>query len=321
MNGPRQSDRTRDAATFFTGSRLTLARHLAGLRKNALAERIGKTPTAVTAFESGTKRPSPRTVALLALALGVEPTFFMVNSTDLRAESGPPHFRSLRSTTQLARDQAHAYGLLAIDVATALERHVEFPPRDVPTALVDPEDLDESGPEDAARRVRAQWGLPAGPVGHLVRIAEHHGVLVVFSPVQTASVDAYSIDTPARPVVLLNPLKHDYFRQRFDLAHELGHLVMHGDAEPGGRLVEEQANRFAAELLMPATELRHLLPRRADWLTLGRLKEQWNVSLQALLFRARRLGVMNEVTYRNAMTAVSAKGWRRREPGPMPPVE
>src|SRR6202008_1087355 len=110
-------------------------------------------------------------------------------------------------------------------------------------------------------------------------------------------------------------LKLDYFRQRFDLAHELGPLVMHGDAEPGSRIVEEQANRFAAELLMPAAELRDLLPRQADWLTRGRLKEQWNVSLQALLFRARRLGVMSEVTYRNAMATVSAKGWRRREPG------
>ena len=62
-------------------------------------------------------------------------------------------------------------------------------------------------------------------------------MLVVFSPPQAASVDAYSFDSRLRPAVVLNPIKRDYYRQRFDVAHELGHLIIHGDAEPGGRLV------------------------------------------------------------------------------------
>jgi Zn-dependent peptidase ImmA (M78 family) len=146
----------------------------------------------------------------------------------------------------------------------------------------------------------------------------------VFSPPQTALVDAYSFDSRLRPVVVLNPIKHDYYRQRFDVAHELGHLVMHGDAEPGGRVVEEQANRFASELLMPADAIHDLLPTvmgRSAWIRLGRLKEQWGVSIQALLFRARRLGRLSDVSYRNAMTTVSARGWRRGEPGLVNTIE
>lgn len=309
-------------AAFFDGSRLMLARQLAGLRKNALAEAIGKSPTAIAAFENGTKRPSASTVAELAIVLGVDPQFFVVGARPAYEGSSPPHFRSLRSTTQLVRDQAYAYGLLTNEVASALERHVEFPPVDMPTIPVDPDEPEQSDtPEEAARLLRKQWDLPAGPVDHLVRIAEHHGILVVFSPIATASVDAYSFQSERRPIVVLNPLKLDYFRQRFDLAHEVGHVIIHADAEPGSRVVEEQANRFAAEFLMPGDELRPLLPRRADWQTFGRLKEQWKVSLQALLFRARRLGVMSDVTYRNAMTTLSASGWRRREPGPMPAAE
>jgi Zn-dependent peptidase ImmA (M78 family) len=147
---------------------------------------------------------------------------------------------------------------------------------------------------------------------------ENHGVLVVFSPPQTASVDAYSFDSRLRPVVLLNPVKRDYYRQRFDVAHELGHLVMHTDAEPGGRIAEDQANRFAAELLLPAAEIGDLLPRSMNagaWQLLARLKEQWGTSIQALLYRARRLGVLSDVSYRNAMTTLTARGWRRNEPG------
>lgn len=313
-----------DAAVLFDGARLTIARHLAGLRKSELAQTVAKSPSAVTGWESGTKRPNAATVAELALRLGVEPAFFTVTADDVAVPTSPPHFRSLRSTTQLARDQALAYGKLAFDIATGLERHVEFPDVDLPTFPVDADDLDGDGPEQAARLVRQEWDLGAGPVGHLVRLVENHGVLVVFSPPKGASVDAYSFASDRRPIVVLNPLKRDYYRQRFDLAHELGHLVMHADAEPGGRIVEEQAHRFASELLMPAEELAQLLPRAmnaAAWGSLAKLKEQWGVSMQALLFRARRLGVLSDVSYRNAMTTVSARGWRRSEPGQIKVLE
>jgi Zn-dependent peptidase ImmA (M78 family)/transcriptional regulator with XRE-family HTH domain len=317
-------ERAADAAPFFDGARLTLARHLAGLRKSDLASRLDKSPTAVAAWETGAKRPAASTVAQLALSLEVDPGFFVVRPDNVAALSSTPHFRSLRSTSQLARDQAYAYGQVAVDIATSLEKHVEFLEPDVPSFPVSADDQDGDGPERAAQLVRAEWGIADGPVGHLVRLLENHGILVVFSPPQAASVDAYSFNSCLRPVVILNPIKRDYYRQRFDVAHELGHLVMHGDAEPGGRIVEAQAHRFAAELLMPADQIRDLLPSIMGgnvWLTLARLKERWGVSIQALLYRARWLGRLSEVSYRNAMTAISARGWRRNEPGLVSGIE
>lgn len=313
----------RDASALFDGERLTLARQLAGLRKSDLAALVRKSATAVAAWETGAKRPTPSTVAELALGLGVSPGFFAARGRSSAATHAVPHFRSLRSTTQLARDQAFAYGRVAADVAGVVERHVEFPEPQVP---VFPVAVDASGdePEEAARAVRQAWGFAEGPVGHLVRMVENHGVLVVFSPGETSSVDAYSFDSIGRPVVILNPLKNDYYRQRFDVAHELGHLVMHHDAEPGSRIIEEQANRFASELLMPAAQIADLLPTTMSgngWRTLAKLKEDWGVSMQALLFRARALGRLSDVSYRNAMMTVSARGWRRSEPGMMTTVE
>lgn len=312
------SSRAAEVALFFDGARLTLARHLAGLRKSELAALLDKSATAVASWESGAKRPTAATVAQLALRLSVDPGFFTVRASDVAAPSTTPHFRSLRSTSQLARDQAAAYGQLAVDITASLERHVEFPDADVPRFPVSVDDRDSDSPERAAQHVRLEWRIDSGPVGHLVRLLEHRGVLVVFSPPQTASVDAYSFDSRLRPVVVLNPIKRDYYRQRFDVAHELGHLVMHGDAEPGGRIVEDQAHRFAAEFLMPANQIRDLLPTTMGghvWRTLAQLKEQWGVSMQALLHRARRLGRLTDVSYRNAMTTISARGWRRNEPG------
>jgi Zn-dependent peptidase ImmA (M78 family)/transcriptional regulator with XRE-family HTH domain len=305
-------------AALFDGARLTLARQLAGLRKSDLAALVAKSPTAVAGWESGAKTPTAATVAQLALSLSVDPGFFAIRPDDIAALSTTPHFRSLRSTSQLARDQAFAYGQVAVDIAASSERHVEFPEVDLPSYPVAMVDTDGDGAEKAARLVRQDWGLGDKPAGHLVRLLENHGVLVVFSPPQVSSVDAYSFDSRLRPVVVLNPIKHDYYRQRFDVAHELGHLVMHSDAEPGGRIVEDQAHRFAAELLMPAAQLGDLLPGTMGagaWRTLARLKEQWGVSLQALLYHARRLGRLSDVSYRNAMMTISSRGWRRDEPG------
>lgn len=303
--------------TLFAPERLTLARHLEGLRKSELAARLGKSSTSVAAWESGAKRPTPANISELAMSLGVAPDFFSPRGVQTVPGCAVPHFRSLRSTSQRARDQAFAYGVLAVDIAEAVEKHVEFPSVRIPSIEVSADD-DDAAPEEAARRLRQEWDVESGPMKHLVRLLENHGVLVVFSPPQTSAVDAYSFESATRPVVVLNPTKRDYYRQRFDVAHELGHLVMHRDAEPGGRLVEEQANRFAAELLMPATQLRELLPTSMNarsWDRLGSLKEQWGVSIQALLFRARRLGTIGDVTYRNAVITLTQRGWRRQEPG------
>lgn len=281
-------------------------------------------PAAVSSWESGDKRPTPAAVAQLALALQIDPRFFSTRPGSPTASTSIPHFRSLRSTTQVARDQADAYGRLAVDVASALELRVEFPPPNVPTFAVDEATAEGNGPEMAARHVRKEWRLPAGPIRNMVRLLENNGILVVFSPEQAASVDAYSFSTANRSAVVLNPVKQDYYRQRFDAAHELGHLVMHGDSEPGGRIVEEQANRFASEFLAPAEEIRDQLPsvlNAAAWRTFGRLKEEWRISLQSLLFRARQLERLSDVSYRNAMMTVSSRGWRRAEPGLISTVE
>ncbi|MEV4453160.1 XRE family transcriptional regulator [Streptomyces mirabilis] len=310
-----------DASRLFDGQRLTLARQLVGLRKNALAAKIDKSATAVAAYENNTKRPAPATVAQLCLTLGVDPGFFLPGPHQPAVNNTTPHFRSLRSTTQLARDQAFAYGMIAGDVGAALERHVEFPESNILRLSVDVDDETSAMPEEAARLLRKHWDIKVGPVGHLVRLAENNGVVVVFSPAQTAAVDAYSFDDGYRPTIVLNPAKEDYYRQRFDVAHEIGHLVMHVDAEPGSKVVENQAHRFAAELLLPENELRDILPSKADWRILAALKETYGVSLQALLYRSRSLGVMSDVTYRNAIAYLSSKGWRRREPGEMPAVE
>lgn len=146
---------------------------------------------------------------------------------------------------------------------------------------------------------------------------EAQGVLVIRLPLDTADVDAFSLPFPDRPVVVLGADKNDRARSRFDAAHELGHLVVHGDQIWGVKEVEQQAHAFAAAFLMPEDDIRSELPDRADWPTLFKLKEKWQVSLAALLMRARTLRCMSENNYTTAVKAASARGWRRVEPVPL----
>lgn len=52
-----------------------------------------------------------------------------------------------------------------------------------------------------------------------------------------------------------------------------------------------------------------------NWRELMDVKATWGVSLAALLMRAKDLGVLSAQRYVSAMKYMSARGWRRSEPG------
>jgi Zn-dependent peptidase ImmA (M78 family) len=81
--------------------------------------------------------------------------------------------------------------------------------------------------------------------------------------------------------------------------------------------VEAQAHQFAAAFLLPADEIGSQLPATVDWPRLFELKRYWQVSLAALLMRARTLKRMDQATYLRAIKTASARGWRRVEPVPL----
>ncbi|MBW8483104.1 XRE family transcriptional regulator [Actinomadura sp. PM05-2] len=313
--------RAAEVRPSFDCARLTLARRLRGLRKNQLAQAVGTTPAAIGRYEAGVAHPGAATLPRLAIALGVPPAFFRPGSGPVAPAADAAHFRSLRSTTQIERDQALAYGRLAADIVAALEDLVDFPRARLPEFPVPPDEIGGAAPVEAARLARRELVGADGPIPHLVRVLEQHGVIVLTLPPSTERVDAFSIGAHPRPLVLFNPAKGDRARNRFDAAHELGHLVMHADAEPGSRIVEDQAHRFAAEFLMPADQIAGRLPATADWDRLAELKGVWGVSIAALLYRARTLGVMREPVYRAAVAALARQGHRRAEPGPPRPLE
>jgi Zn-dependent peptidase ImmA (M78 family)/DNA-binding XRE family transcriptional regulator len=302
-------------------ARIRLARTLRGMRQNELADKIHVTAAAVSQYESGASTPAPETLERLAVVLGCAPDFFARPWRP--AATTPPFFRSRRNTPQRERDRAEAFAVALAEVTAMIERWVELP---------DPSRLDVRMPiedhagietvERAAAELRAAWRVPSGPIPNVVRMLEARGAIVAAVGSFDRRLDAFSIRTRSRPVVVLCSDGGSAARRRFDGAHELAHLVLHDEPADANHEQERQAHRFASALLMPAAEVDPWLPRRSNDLEL--LEEgsaTWGVSMQALLYRARTVGTLSEDSYRRAMQRMSAAGWRTREPVDIGPAE
>jgi Zn-dependent peptidase ImmA (M78 family)/transcriptional regulator with XRE-family HTH domain len=300
-------------SSAFEPARLRVARELVGMSQNQLANQVGLSAAAISQYESGSARPSSETAAALGVALSVPTTFFIQPLT----ETHEGFFRSLRRTAVSDRRRARAIAHVAHDLGAAAAAAGEFPPSNVPRLTIDSLDVTPLEIEENAAKVRAYYGIPPGPISNMVELLERQGVVVIRLPLGSADVDAFSLPFADHPVVVLGSDKNDRARSRFDAAHELAHLVMHGDQMWGVKEVENQAHWFAAAFLMPPSEIRDQLPTAVDWQKLFGLKRYWQVSLAALLMRARTLGCMSERTYLTAVKAASARGWRRVEPVPL----
>lgn len=321
-----QVDQARPVAHAFSPARLTLARHVAGRTKRQLAEAIDKTAAAITQFELGQARPSAETLACCAQALDLPVAFFAGGRPQLVVDTGMAHFRSLRATRAYQREQA--IGLIALlwEVVEAVEQVVELPPVNLPGIS----DFARLGsPVEAAQELRRFWEVGNGPLPHLVRHAEANGIVTSVlprtltgeiaagspdHPSGVSNVDAFSTRISQRSLIGLTGAKGGLLRRRFNVAHELGHLLLHPEARPGDHLHEREAHLFAAELLMPEVSIVQELPARPDPGRLLPLQRRWGASVSALGFRGRTLGKYTEPQLKRLMITLSQLGWRANEP-------
>lgn len=312
--------RSKGTVDTFSGSRLSVARRMARLPRTELARRVGVTPTAITQLEKGYNKPTTTVAAELSLALGVPREFLQRSVAAQPIAASTAHFRSLRSTPALSREQALAFAELGLELLAAVEDYVDLPEPNLPS-LEHHDVTTTAGLEAAAADARHYLGVADGPVPNVVRLLEAHGVFVLRFPNDRVDehVDAFSTTATVRPVVVMSPLKDDKARSRFDAAHELGHLVLHAEAEPGSKVIEHQAHSFAAAFLTPADQVVEDLPRRLDWQALHNAKRRWGVSLKALLYRARSLGLITDGSYRRGN--IQLVEWGNPEPGPLGPPE
>ncbi len=260
----------------------------------------------VAHIERGRKQPGEELLDAISSELQLPVSFFRQGSRP-QFPKGSLLFRSKHGIGKRTISQAHAHAELIFEFVLRLSERASLVPVRLPK---------ETDPIEAAHQVRKVLALPDGPLPNLIRAAEKLGVITIPLP-DLKDCDAFAVwagPLQTHPVIgLVTGKAND--RIRMNVAHELGHLILHKDVLSEEQGLETQAYRFAAELLMPTRDITgDLNSERLTLFRLATLKKTWQVSMQALSRRARDLEAISDRQYRYLMQQMSMKGWRTEEP-------
>lgn len=308
---------------MLVGKRIRRLRHVAGLGQEDFAKRIGIASGSVSKLENGRMPLSTQLLSDVAVSLRCTPEFLT-----MPLELGPttrPWLRAYADAPKRSVDQ------MVDDCTTAMEAIVALKLKTLPDTmpLFTGDLMDQAAIEDFAIDVRVAAGLgDNGVVGNSIRAAERLGCILLPMPDELGRHLGISVRADRGTAMIClggwaadgTPVPGD--RQRFTVAHELGHLTLHSaigapiTAEDAG-LIERQAHVFAGAFLAPGDAmLRELstLGGRVTLQTLAKIKQRWGISIKALVARFQNLTVIDADHARSLYKQISARGWNRNEP-------
>lgn len=307
----------------FIGERLREAREARSMTQITLGELLGISKSAISQYEKGVNSPHPEVMINIPHILNLPAQFFFISPPKMEQET-PLFFRSLRSTTLAARTKAARKYEWLKNITDYLSTFVEFPSVNFPdlSPPKNPFKIQENDIEIVAASLRKYWGLGDGIISNTAYLLENNGAIVTKMNIGVETMDAFSRwrFTEEKPYIILGLDKGSSSRSRLDLAHELGHMILHKNVNAEDfkkrdtfNLIEKQAFKFAGAFLMPASSF------AADFggpslSALQSLKIRWKVAIGAMIIRARDLGLISEEQENNLWRSYGRKGYRRHEP-------
>lgn len=322
----------------FNGRRLKEAMQLREKKMTELAAETGISKQSLSLYANGVNVPPPKNVFKIANVLNFPYRYFMTELLQ-SIETGNTYFRSQAAATKRARIAASKKMQYVASLYGILLGKIDFPQLNLPDTsnidfLEDIRDCDSDEVinkiENLASEVREYWGLGSGPIDNLQYVLESNGIVVTGFKDKESHIDAYSqqiiVDGEKIFIVALELGKKPLERLRFDMAHELGHILMHRwwiETEERSKdefnAMEKQANIFAGAFLLPRKKFSMTVSAYPTTLDYYReLKKKWKVSMQAMMYRARQLGIISANQFQYMMRQISKKGWRLKEPGDVP---
>lgn len=283
-----------------------LGRESRGLSQKMLAEALHVTQGRVSKMEMGLLPVPGDLLETLSQVLDYPTHFFLQEGAILGVGIAEIFHRKRQDVSKKVLEKIYAQMEIRFKHVYSLLQSTDF---DCSIPRIDVDEYN-GHVEDVARLVRSTLRIPRGPIQDLTDILEDAGVLIIEFDFETPRVDAISRWMPGcSPVFFVNKLCPKD-RYRYSLAHELGHMVMHRLPNPD---IEDQADRFAAEFLLPEREIYADL-RDLTLTKLAVLKQYWKVSMAAILMRAKTLKLITENRYRYLWSQMSNAGYRTREP-------
>lgn len=305
------------------GERLKQARLGAGLSMDALVAKMDHflTKQAISKYETGKNIPGPDVLVRLADTLGVKTSYFM-QEPKVKVE-----FIAYRKHSRLPKAEANR---LQVQITDHLEHYcwlaALFPADGKPerrAAVSIPKPRQAKSADDAekiAKELREDWKIGLDPIENLAETLEDHAAAVLALDADerfdgnAAWATVLGDDERTIPVLVTNAAMSGD-RQRFNLAHELGHLAI---KQKQTKEDEDIAHRFAAAFLVPDEAAYKELGRsrsRIEFDELLLLKHKYGLSMQAWLRRAKDLGIITPSWYKNTVVIFRKRKWHKHEPG------
>jgi Zn-dependent peptidase ImmA (M78 family)/transcriptional regulator with XRE-family HTH domain len=303
------------------GDRVRHARELSGMTQADLAGRCDVAQATIAMIERDALAPSPELLTKLSTVTSFPAEFFL-RPPEWDFPLGSLAYRKFSKVKAAERTKSHRVAQQTFEVYEFLASRLKTP-------RVSLGKLAGENPLVAARLTRNLLGFDgAGPIRGFISRLERNGVRVFFLPeviedpdhesrTEIENVDGFSIWVDgSKPVIAVNGGRPGD-RIRLTLAHELGHLILHYPFS-ADRDIEREAYLFGAEFLFPEESLRNELHAPVTLAKLAELKARWGVSMSAILFRARDLGIVTERQHKYLRMHMAKRGWSKQEPVDIP---
>lgn len=304
----------------FNGSRLREGRIYRGYTITDLANELEVSKQMVSKYENNKAVPTLEALLQISNVLKFPKEYFYENSIDVK--TGNTYFRSLLTTGKKEREMQYDRVKYLTIIRSLLEEYVDFPELHVP----DFSERDTENVEEIANRLRGDWGLGDTPIKDIVYLLETKGFVLSSLNLDNKAIDAFGshheVNGRQYYSIVLGNDKKSFYRRQFDVAHELGHKVLHDPylnlddlSKEEFKQIEQEANDFAAAFLLPKDSfLRDVSIHPNDLMYYKLLKKKWCVSISAMVMRAYKLGAITNGTYQYMQRSISQKGWRTVEP-------
>ncbi len=298
------------------GGRLKMARKAKQLSMEKLAEQVGLSTMSISKYENNKMNPDSTMLLKLANALDVKVEFFFrVFELELTPVKMRSHSRLSKSDERMVEARVLEY----------VERYFEaisFLPDDKAAALPKKSFNSLDDIERVALELRKEWDIGLDPIDSLVRTLEDKGIIIYFVD-SLEKLDALTFKANSTHVIAV---KKDVpgDRQRFNIAHELGHIILDIPEDMDEGEEEKAAHRFAGAFLVPEPVVRMELGEKRTYVSVEELyllKHKYGLSIQAWIRRGQDLGIITHHVYQSLMGMFSARGWRKQEPGDPYPSE
>lgn len=279
-------------------NKLKLARLASGLTQAEVAARLGVTKQAYGKYERGLVAPNSSRLLHFSKLLGKDVSFFLAPQ---RVDVDSFSFRKRSALTGKRLHSVRAEVVDKVERALALEEALGLDQQlDRKVLKQSSARLREAGEavDGAARKLREEWDIGTDPIPSLRDLLREKGARVIELELDADFDGLSSVIGDTVSLIVINKHGHrDEVRQRFTLAHELGHLLLDVDEDISEATAEKICHRFASAFLLPPDSLRTELGGRRSAISLTELKAfrcKWGISGAAVVYAAQKANLIPE---------------------------